>query len=165
MHALVPAERVKGKIFLTLKCGLAEIEKKTAAVIVDSYIRQHPAEFNSFSAGELAQLAYELTEKLIGKIKNFTEHSWVKIDQTYAAKPPHPKNVVDLYRRLDAAADPRMAHMVTKKKKHTPSFVDIELICFSRDISQPLVSRDRDITDFKPELEAEALAYEICPLV
>lgn len=109
------------------------------------------------------RMRLRLERKLERKIKRLSSKTWFKIDD-FTPDPSLVSTVKNFYNSL--LSHPKMVTHMERKKMRTPypSMEDMSLLIYSSIIKAPLVTNDRDLTDFKSELEREDICFEIIKL-
>jgi len=101
-----------------------------------------------------------LARKTEEKIRRLQKKSWFSVVE-YHAKGIDIERVKNFYESLRGT--PKMEEHMRRKRTREPypSDVDIELLIYSRETGSPILTKDRDFTYFKDELEQRDLCYGI----
>lgn len=144
----------------TLKIAFDEILKKGIATIVEQFlVRKYRDLRERHGLRRIASRYFE--EKVSRSIEELKEKEWFFIVECSPLR-CFLEQIKNLYKGLPDS--PEKQRLIQKNKVPYPNDVDISLIIYSKAIGSPLLTNDRDIYDFKPELEMNNCCTKIIPL-
>lgn len=138
------------KSVLTLKIAWQEAReilpgKALESLIQEGYIQRHLRTSGAIPPALKFKLAKALSEQL----ERMATERWFVINTAFVANPQRIEAVRELYRQF--ALNPTTQNRIPPFKGD-PSVVDISLLLYSKEIRAPLLTNDREIYNFAPEL-------------
>lgn len=157
-----------GKRVVTIQKLYEEIARSnlTASIISDFVEDQNIRKRLGVRATSPVPFAIKLSlmRKLDKKIRGLQSKNWLTI-HPFSGSPESVQSIRDFYTSLER--DARMIELLRRKGRTVcyPAENDIHLILFSKEKALPIVSNDRDLVDFREDLEQKAFCHKIIPLL
>ncbi len=150
----------------TIKQVISEICKKGVAKIVDEYCNDGQTKdlIGISRSSKIPQaMKLRLVKKTEDKIKDLIKKSWFSVID-YSPNSDDIERIRKFYKSLEPT--PKMITHMNGKNRNVPwpSDVDMMLLAYSKENDAPILTNDTDFTNFKDELQSEALCFEIIEL-
>lgn len=143
----------------TLRTVFDEILRKGIATIIEEYLTEKYRYLKRIGLLRIVIRRFEIrATKSVEELRN---KDWFCIVDFSPSKRLM-EEIKDFYRSLPDSPAKRI--LIDKNKASYPGDVDISLIIYSKEIDSPLFTNDRDIYEFKRELEANNYCAKIVSL-